>query len=452
MLRYFVLVLHAFQVTRADYDCICNYNVELPVFLQMSNTSTYLGPMFKNDCRASVAITTQDPHWFPVQYDEHRIGYVEYTEGVRLQTCSSVSSVTSTEATTTATLPTPASTASTTVVDSTTLTAHVTTVQYGCAEKYFQHAITFHGKLFTIDNTCYELVNTTKSWTSAEDDCQRRGGHLVHIQDDVQQNRLYGVVKQYLHRHVWIGLNDREAEEHFIWSSGDPVNYTNWHPGRDSPVPEFLLHEDCVRMDMSYTGQWDDVRCGDALGYICEFATSPLSATTTAAPNALLDNDGDVHVCPRQVQYYAQTNNSTVGQFNQSCYELLKTRVTWRDADDICKRSGGHLVSINDATEQHYIQAFMSRHGPNATVWIGLFDRRSEGVYHWLSGEKVGYTNWVSGHVTHKSKDCVILDPSRGGVWDDGDCTSSLFSKEDRHYGFCEFKLMPASHAAVLVG
>ncbi|XP_052820118.1 C-type lectin lectoxin-Lio2-like [Mya arenaria] len=116
--------------------------------------------------------------------------------------------------------------------------------------------------------------------------------------------------------------------------------------------------------------------------------------------------------------------------------------MTWCNADDICRRSGGHLVSINDATEQQYIQNFTIRHAPRAKVWIGLFDKGSEGVYHWLSGEKVAYTNWVSGHVDHASKDCVILDPARGGVWDDGDCTPGLFifgEGEDHYFGLCKF-------------
>ncbi|XP_052760385.1 macrophage mannose receptor 1-like [Mya arenaria] len=502
----------------------------------MSTRSTYLGSMFKYDCRARVNITAGNPHWLALQFDEHTIGYVENTEGVRIQTCPGSPLVTTTSApspsnsvsvvahtititgmmttstppsnpsttsttvpittettpspiTTTTTVttstemttpPSPTATTSaqtpvpytestikssttsstltttTTVMDSTVATSAIPGVQYGCAEKYFQHAITFHGQLFTMDNTCYELVHTPTSWTSAEGDCQRRGGHLVHINNDNQQNRLYDVVKQYHHNHVWIGLNDRATEEHFVWSSESPVNYTHWHPGRDSLLPEILLHEDCVRIDMAYNGQWEDTPCGDDYGYICEFATSLLAATTTAVPNTQLDTDGDVHVCPSRVQYYAQTNHLTVGQFNQSCYELLKTTMTWGNADDICRRSGGHLVSINDATEQQYIQGFMMRHDPRSTVWVGLFDKGSEGVYHWLSGEKVTYTNWVSGHVDHGSKDCVILDPARGGVWDDGDCSPGLFmfgNGENHHYGLCEFKLQSESqHSAVLVG
>jgi len=48
----------------------------------------------------------------------------------------------------------------------------------------------------------------------------KRGGHLVHIESSKQQQKIYDVVRQYQHDHVWIGINDRATEEHFVWSSG----------------------------------------------------------------------------------------------------------------------------------------------------------------------------------------------------------------------------------------
>ena len=96
---------------------------------------------------------------------------------------------------------------------------------------------------------------------------------------------------------------------------------------------------------------------------------------------------GDLHVCPSRLILYATSHHTTIGQYNQSCYELLHTTLHWNDADDECRRAGGHLVTINDVTEQTYIQAFMLRHNPTNDVWIGLYDKNSEGTYHWLAGQ-----------------------------------------------------------------
>jgi len=96
---------------------------------------------------------------------------------------------------------------------------------------------------------------------------------------------------------------------------------------------------------------------------------------------------GNPHVCPSRLQLYATSHHTTIGQYNQSCYELLHTKLYWNTADAECRSAGGHLVTINDAKEQAYIQAFMLRHNPTDDAWIGLYDKYLEGTYHWLSGK-----------------------------------------------------------------
>jgi len=49
------------------------------------------------------------------------------------------------------------------------------------------------------------------------------------------------------------------------------VNYTNLRPEHEDNVPDFIHDEDCVRMDMQYGGQWDDMTCSHDHGYVCEF-------------------------------------------------------------------------------------------------------------------------------------------------------------------------------------
>jgi len=105
-------------------------------------------------------------------------------------------------------------------------------------------------------------------------------------------------------------------------------------------------------------------------------------------PKSFFKSKGDPQLCPSRLQLYATSHHTTIGQYNQGCYELLHTTLHWTDADDECRRAGGHLVTINDVTEQTYIQAFMLRHNPRNDAWIGLFDTNSKGTYHWLSGKQ----------------------------------------------------------------
>ena len=150
-------------------------------------------------------------------------------------------------------------------------------------------------------------------------------------------------------------------------------------------------------------------------------------------------------------------------QHENSCYELLHNRVSWSHAESLCQQGGGHLVHINSASEQQYIEAFMSRYSPDHSIWIDLHDRRTEGQFEWTAGplclkktfctldvvqwnfwnqipgyfnsniynisfvgDPVTFTNWAPGYtdnfVSHDQEDCVALIPYKGGVWDDIPC------------------------------
>ncbi|KAH3821447.1 macrophage mannose receptor 1-like [Dreissena polymorpha] len=341
-----VVALATFRMSNGDYSCICNYNQDIAVYNETSNSSFLMGHMYEFDCKAAGSPTGM-AGWASVLF-QHQLGYVQLVDNMEQQSCPGATPIgddlttsnpptiqtTTTEdlttllPTTTTPVPTtlPPSTAApftsvqtdqsttatttqppTTAAPSTTvMTDQATTtttstylspvagVHYGCEETLFLHAASHDSKLFTISQTCYELVREAVSWTDAENDCKSRGGHLVHIENDEQQNKIYEVVKQYHDDHVWIGLNDREHEETFVWSSGNSVNYTHWYPGRKTNLP---LNEDCVAMWMDHGGQWEDVHCSpnllyNAHAYVCEFDAINDMMTTTPDENSLINTDG----------------------------------------------------------------------------------------------------------------------------------------------------------------
>lgn len=63
----------------------------------------------------------------------------------------------------------------------------------------------------------------------------------------------------------------------------------------------------------------------------------------------------------------------------------------WHDAQRKAVEEGAHLVSINDESEQRWVQVIFG----GAPFWIGLTDAKKEGEWQWDSGEPVTYTNWV---------------------------------------------------------
>ncbi len=76
---------------------------------------------------------------------------------------------------------------------------------------------------------------------------------------------------------------------------------------------------------------------------------------------------------------------------NGQTYHLLAPS-TWDAAEGAAKALGGHLVEINDAAENSWVQ---STFGTGTDLWIGLNDVSIEGTFFWSVGRLPSYTNWA---------------------------------------------------------
>ena len=65
------------------------------------------------------------------------------------------------------------------------------------------------------------------TWEAAEAYAVSVGGHLATVNDQAEQDWLAATFTQ---PNLWIGFNDRAVEGKWVWSSGEPVTYTNWVP------------------------------------------------------------------------------------------------------------------------------------------------------------------------------------------------------------------------------
>jgi hypothetical protein len=107
------------------------------------------------------------------------------------------------------------------------------------------------------------------SWAEAETFAVSLGGHLVTV-DDADENAFvlntFGPTANAVDpslrglRSLWIGLSDTAQEGMFVWSSGDPVTYTNWIGGLESNLNG---DQDYVGMvvgpGFGFIGGWHDI-------------------------------------------------------------------------------------------------------------------------------------------------------------------------------------------------
>jgi len=118
---------------------------------------------------------------------------------------------------------------------------------------------------------------------------------------------------------------------------------------------------------------------------------------------------------------------------NGHAYFLL-TESSWQAAQSEAAHLGGNLVTINDATEHAWIfSTFGSQGAQNRSLWLGLTDQASEGHFVWMSGEFVGYSNWLPGQPDNSgNEDYVHMIREglgvNGGPWNDVSSPTTPFS------------------------
>lgn len=93
----------------------------------------------------------------------------------------------------------------------------------------------------------YYVLLSPATWTWSERAAVALGGHLTSIGNEAELNWVFERFGGFANtnRLLWIGLNDVAKEGSFVWSSGEPVNFTFWANGEPNNA---LGGEDFVTM------------------------------------------------------------------------------------------------------------------------------------------------------------------------------------------------------------
>jgi Lectin C-type domain len=115
------------------------------------------------------------------------------------------------------------------------------------------------------------LTNSAETWFEAEAEAVSMGGHLVTINDAVEQAFLVNtfLTGDFAQRPLWIGLSDQRKEGRFVWSSGTRLTFINWNVATREPndcCTRAKHEEDYVAMNWHHAylssepmGTWNDV-------------------------------------------------------------------------------------------------------------------------------------------------------------------------------------------------
>ncbi|KAL3213831.1 hypothetical protein MRX96_035076 [Rhipicephalus microplus] len=215
--------------------------------------------------------------------------------------------------------------------------------------------------------------------------CKSLNGSLVTVLTEKEQKFLMSRLSDAT-TNLWIGI-ERLPNKTWTWMDGNPVTYTNWIIGQ--PRPERRKTEDCTEIltGTLHPGKWNQVRCNAKRMHVCEKKRA--LDVSSAFPGSF--------------------------EYRQSCYRMGSYQ-DWDRAAEICLSQGGQLADVRDVFEDAFLSVKFNFRG--GLFWIGLQDMKATGLFTWLSGWPVQYTNWAPLQPDASTGDrrCVAADLGNGDV------------------------------------
>ncbi|KAK3595089.1 hypothetical protein CHS0354_043189 [Potamilus streckersoni] len=234
-------------------------------------------------------------------------------------------------------------------------------------------------------DSCFTVNSELVTWFEARMKCQQDGGDLAVIANEQDQKLLSSQIKH----EVWIGLNDRQQENKFVWlDQNDQVSRTYWrHGDPDSQIIGNMYSENCVAMGSSIGsqdhGKWIDYPCAFKLGIVCQrMAAIPIqqSQSTTSATKMTPSNSTG---CGG-----SWTRSLETGQ----CYRKGNDKLTWTDAREACRSWKATLLPVQSLQEGPFLAGIAQN---DENFWIGVSAIPADS-YVWLTVDRktVSFSNW----------------------------------------------------------
>eukprot|EP00118_Oscarella_pearsei_P001474 m.7540 g.7540 ORF g.7540 m.7540 type:complete len:730 (+) comp18949_c0_seq1:36-2225(+) len=262
---------------------------------------------------------------------------------------------------------------------------------------------------------CVKLFTDAENYTQAEAMCRMHGSHLVSIHEAGEHAHVLSLLLNV--KEAWIGLSDRITEGVYKWEDGMQFStYSSWELNalpfsRDDELdPETGIDQplkDCVSIS-GHNGRWKNHRCSKKMPYVCE--------KNADLPVEVSDN---VRECGSEEWVL----------YNGHCY-LFKNKplLASREANAYCRSQNSTLVTIQNPNENAFI--FSQIHAMSTSRFsIGLTDKKTEGLFTWVTGEPVKFTWWGTkepNSYRYYNEDCTEIFATRqleSGFWNDVPCS-----------------------------
>jgi len=113
----------------------------------------------------------------------------------------------------------------------------------------------------------YKLFDERLPWSEAKRKCEEMGGHLVTIGDARENQFVAGLPGL---KAAWIGLTDSAVESHWLWVTGERVQFLNWQARPRQPDGGRKQNVAFIATKSS-RGGWVDGDQTKGFSFICEW-------------------------------------------------------------------------------------------------------------------------------------------------------------------------------------
>ncbi|KAG2458572.1 MRC1 protein, partial [Polypterus senegalus] len=273
---------------------------------------------------------------------------------------------------------------------------------------------------------CYKLfkkeIRNRKTWHEARDYCISRGGNLLSVHSQEEQNKIYSSIGYYYNEAAWIGLNNLDPGAGYVWSNGRPTNFENWAYGEPN---NFNGAENCAEMSLSTLMLWNDRHCESYNNWFCELRKGdPLLPVPTASQPAWnVTEDGWL-------------------VYNGSHYFVNNEKLSMEQAREFCQKNFGDLAIIESESERKFLWKQISR-GEENEYYIGLtvgLDKTMK----WIDGSPLTYVAWEmhEPNFANNDENCVTMYKGMG-FWNDMNCGTLFPSICERKDTFVNTTMAP---------
>ncbi|KAF8373127.1 hypothetical protein PRIPAC_79556 [Pristionchus pacificus] len=247
-----------------------------------------------------------------------------------------------------------------------------------------------------LDGRCFRMnYYASAPYVTAFDQCARDNTRLPAINSQEENDQFFSALKQqnaFIDFSFWLSLTCDGSK--FVWADGTEAEYTN-----------FAANYTCTKSSMDRRYYVDTDRLW-------------IEADQQSFYYAV-----NVIVCEALQRSSSPCDTYDALDATDTCYKLQKDEMSWKQAEETCNESGGHLAVIHNEIFNDFILKTAEVANLHDGVHIGIKRDDESSNYTWADGSDIDYNNFAPGFPIDDNGPCVAMQTGFiPGEWMNTDC------------------------------